>query len=402
MEYTLEEVERYQRMLEDAASRAKIKEILTEDPDLELAKFLSLGDEVLREVKDRAEVWWETHQDDPVPISYDLGLSGDELNTLDEKAYNDLLKQQRQLYLDSGKSAAYLHQLYDDAAKAQKRLSQIGSMTGTADGSVIARMPSIKGIARASEKLIKEYDRDASQLRDLARGTIEVKRLDKLKDAVTSFLAQAKASAPGAAVTRFKNKFKDPTPSGYSDLQMHIMLDGGHICEMQFQCTALLDFKEMGAYPGRAGHPGGGDTAATPGVEWADWSVLLGGTDQLTEVAETRAELEGIKDTIGAPPKDAQKSMAKFDGGKWLLNSHDTYNVSRWLKGLIDDDAIDGGVKDTLRAIMGKWDALSLAATEAVQAIITAQLQEATGSTDIDYASIKADLAAFKVKIGPL
>jgi hypothetical protein len=367
-----------------------IQQILSEDQDGKMDEFKRAEAEILQTVEKGAETWWKEHEDSPDPV-------GGPPTTKEAKT-------QRQAFVDAGKSAEYLHQLYFDAAKAQKRLTQIGKLTGGEEG-IIARMPSIKGIARATEKAIQDEGGDTATLRDLARGTIEVKRLDKLKDAVTSFMKTAARQAPGAEVTRFKNKFKNPTPSGYSDLQMHIRLDGGHICEMQFQCTTLLDFKEMGAYPGRAGHAGSETDEATPGVDWADWSVLLGSDAELQEVKKTIPTLKTLaSDNSREVPKDALKSMAKFDDGKWLLNSHDAYNVSRWIDGWLKDkdSPPDAELSGTLTGIMGQWDTLSLHATQAVQAVVTKELQAASGDPGLDYAKVCADLAKYDVPVGPI
>ncbi|HCH66630.1 MAG: hypothetical protein CL927_19775 [Deltaproteobacteria bacterium] len=279
-----------------------------------------------------ADDWWEANQGEAVGIGEQTDLQVDN---------------QSEAYEDSGRTAAYFLQIYFDAAKAQKRLSHISDVLESEsdiDG-LKASMPNIKGILRATEKT-GVFDGDAARedafnsehvdtsvrtLRDMARGTIEVARVQDLQGALDAFLKQAAESCPGAKITRFRNKFrKYPKGDGYYDLQMHIRLDGGHICEMQFNCAAFLDFKMMN--DGRDNKP-----------EYS-WDTILGDHKGLLEsVARQVAELEATQ-PLGEPPDDAKHSMERFAAalasqtaapgtdGHWPLCSHFLYNITRWLK----------------------------------------------------------------------
>ncbi len=100
---------------------------------------------------------------------------------------------------------------------------------------------------------------------------------------------------------------------------------------MQFNCKSLLDFKSAN------GKHRKGDS----------WDTLV--EKSLLETAQR--ELDGL-DKSGAP-KDAEKSFQIFHegtDGKWPLNAHVIYNITRWL----DDKEGDPDAKrvnDALKAL---------------------------------------------------
>jgi hypothetical protein len=358
----------------DEATRELIRSITSTDQAAKLAEFKKQSERILRSAEDAAEIWWKNAKDAPDPVGA-LPDQGE-------------LQEQREEFENVGMSVEYLHQLYMDAAKAQKRLQQIGAMAEESH-ELIARMPSVKGIARATEKARMGDGGEASFLRDLARGTIEVRRLDRMKDAVAAFLEKAREAAPGAAITRYKNKFASPAPSGYGDIQLHIQLDGGHICEMQFQCTTLLDFKEMGGYPGRAGY-------GEEKPDWANWAVLLGDEGPLLEAKETIPLLESMTDVLGEIPDDAARSMAKFKAGDWQLTSHDTYNIWRWLDAKKETAP---SLTAEIERIANVWSGLEAAATLAVKKMVNVELGGSPHDTNA-YDEVVRRIAEIDVRVG--
>ena len=114
--------------------------------------------------------------------------------------------------------------------------------TGTAKPWVeFADSPGVKGEKRAREKMANDYEGHANQLKDLARLTL---RFNDPRNLVTGYHA---LSDLGYDIVVVKNKYKSPTPMGYSDLNLVVAVklrDGTpYLCEMQLNLIAMLDAK---------------------------------------------------------------------------------------------------------------------------------------------------------------
>jgi len=361
-------------------------------------KTSEFEDSMKRESNEAAKQWWIKAKDKPDPV---IGLTGGDEAT--RQNYLDLGPEVKVL-----ESIAYLQQLYYDAGKAQKRLKDIATTMGK-EGTGIdgfdTSMPDIKGMARASFKsglekkrlydelkvknprtpeeektfeALKNPKNDvsvgdeahplSSGLRDLARGTVEVSKLTDVPKAMLAFFSKTQEMCkrddlpgkPTAELTRFKNKFEklyeelmagkldDGTSKtgGYADIQIHLRVDGGHICEMQVNCTALLNFKS-GTSSHRGDKSGSGES----------WYTLLPTESRglLTTAKQKLSEL-ALLSIASNPPKDAKKSMdvfAKCDNEDWPLDSHVIYNITRWLDEdtVLKDNETAKGVSNALKAL---------------------------------------------------
>jgi len=104
-----------------------------------------------------------------------------------------------------------------------------------------ADSPGVKGEKRAREKMANDYDGHANQLKDLARLTL---RFNDPRNLVTGYHA---LSDLGYDIVVVKNKYKFPTPMGYSDLNLVVAVTLGdgtpYLCEMQLNLIAMLDAK---------------------------------------------------------------------------------------------------------------------------------------------------------------
>ena len=104
-----------------------------------------------------------------------------------------------------------------------------------------ADSPGVKGEKRAREKMANDYDGHANQLKDLARLTL---RFNDPRNLVTGYHA---LSDLGYDIKVVKNKYKFPTPMGYSDLNLVVEVTLGdgtpYLCEMQLNLVAMLDAK---------------------------------------------------------------------------------------------------------------------------------------------------------------
>ena len=76
------------------------------------------------------------------------------------------------------------------------------------------RGPNVKHLSRAREKIVLDYGGDASQLRDVLRGSVVCETVDEIDAAV-----DALRGAKGIEIIQIKNRFRGAaTPSGYRDV----------------------------------------------------------------------------------------------------------------------------------------------------------------------------------------
>lgn len=99
----------------------------------------------------------------------------------------------------------------------------------------------IKSRARVDEKAKTDYDGDYGQVRDLVRASVAVDSMDQLDDVV------AKLKASGLKLAKQpKDRFADPTESGYRDIIMNVEYPNGHIGELQLHLKPILKAKGAG------------------------------------------------------------------------------------------------------------------------------------------------------------
>jgi len=103
--------------------------------------------------------------------------------------------------------------------------------------------PGVKGQKRSKEKMLNDYGGRADMLRDLARISLIFCGFNKLVMAIKMM-----ASIKGFKVTQLKNKFSNPTPVGYRDLNICVevtLKDGRkHLCEVQLNHIKMIVAKE--------------------------------------------------------------------------------------------------------------------------------------------------------------
>eukprot|EP00948_MAST-09A_sp_MAST-9A-sp1_P002318 g2318.t1 len=99
--------------------------------------------------------------------------------------------------------------------------------------------PGIKTSERCLQKAQNDYDGDVMKLLDISRCSFVFKTC---KEIVEAF--QALEKIPEFRILRVKNKFQNPTSSGYSDLNMNLEWKGNngitHIFEIQLHLEAIL------------------------------------------------------------------------------------------------------------------------------------------------------------------
>ena len=107
--------------------------------------------------------------------------------------------------------------------------------------------PGVKGEERAKQKVENDYDDDASKLKDLARLTLLYSDCSRMADALDSLEEQ------GFKVLQLKNKFANPTPMGYRDLNLCLgvlLADSTHyVCEVQINHKLVAEAKHRAHKP---------------------------------------------------------------------------------------------------------------------------------------------------------
>jgi hypothetical protein len=100
---------------------------------------------------------------------------------------------------------------------------------------------SIKKKERAEEKVNSDYGGDWGKLKDGVRSTISVKNISELANIFNQLeeLGLKLAQKP-------KDRYKNPTVSGYRDILLNVMYPNGHIGEIQINCHDMIKAKMFG------------------------------------------------------------------------------------------------------------------------------------------------------------
>ena len=105
----------------------------------------------------------------------------------------------------------------------------------------------LKDRARAAEKARDDYGKRAhgpgeAWLYDIVRGAVECDSQQQ----VCAIVSALQSLSPRVQVVRLKNRFKNPTPSGFRDINMNLRVEIAagvfHICELQIHLKAIYDF----------------------------------------------------------------------------------------------------------------------------------------------------------------
>lgn len=135
-------------------------------------------------------------------------------------------------------AAVQLQSMYHAAADAKpafdKSLTEIAQQVGGE-----AKLPGLKGSDRATEKILQDYNGNAGQIKDLLRGTVEVKTVADAQAALKDIQAKYDVLPTG-----FRNLLTpDANPAdGYRDIKMNVKV-GGVVAEVQINVPALLSVK---------------------------------------------------------------------------------------------------------------------------------------------------------------
>jgi hypothetical protein len=99
----------------------------------------------------------------------------------------------------------------------------------------------LKGQNRAAEKVEADYSGDWSKLTDVVRCTLAADSLHDISEAIKTLEAHGMKPARTP-----KNKFLNPTPQGYMDMNFIIQMPDGILAEIQFNVKDMMRAKNEG------------------------------------------------------------------------------------------------------------------------------------------------------------
>ncbi|MEV6624704.1 toxin glutamine deamidase domain-containing protein [Amycolatopsis sp. NPDC051106] len=136
---------------------------------------------------------------------------------------------------DEAYTREYLAERYREAAQADLKLKEILPPLADETGGHAGFRPGPKSEGRAMDKINTNYNGDASRLVDLAGAMIQFERVQDAYAALARI-----AEHPDLEIVAFDDRFANPAPAGYRDLQMSVRIDG-HVAELRLHLKALDD-----------------------------------------------------------------------------------------------------------------------------------------------------------------
>jgi hypothetical protein len=135
----------------------------------------------------------------------------------------------------SDDQAGVLNARYAEAAEAKPNFDH--ALRGIAEE--VGGRPEIRPLkdsGRAVDKILSDYDGDASRVKDILRGTIQV------PDAA-SMARVAEVIRDRFSIESEKNRAVSPGPDGYRDIMFKVHTPNGHVAEIQVHLPAMVEAK---------------------------------------------------------------------------------------------------------------------------------------------------------------
>jgi hypothetical protein len=130
----------------------------------------------------------------------------------------------------------YLDALYNDWRDRQDELNDLAvrhARQGEEGGGTHKGRENEKDRGRAWQK-ISDYGGDVSLLTDLVGASIQFETLDDLYSALERI-----NNDPSVTIVSYDDRFLNPEPSGYRDVQLNVRLRDGHVAEFRLHLAAL-------------------------------------------------------------------------------------------------------------------------------------------------------------------
>ncbi len=175
-----------------------------------------------------------------------VGAAGEGITRLRGQAsefglYRDLSLEEIQAVRNApAKVRQELARAYAAAGPAKDEFDTAVRAIAQAAGGAEVKLAKIKGVPRALEKTLADYQGDAAQLKDLVRATVVVNSLEQAEAVV------AGAQRKFGELSKLKNKLRDETlvrEDGYRDINIVAKVRGQSV-ELQVQVPELLKAKE--------------------------------------------------------------------------------------------------------------------------------------------------------------
>jgi hypothetical protein len=130
--------------------------------------------------------------------------------------------------------------LYKNAGPAFEELKQFTRQFAEKTGGTPVIPDDLKKREKAMKKVESvQYGGDASRLLDIARTTITYDTLAQVDAARAQIESSLQQFAPDAHIVRVKDRFANPTESGYRDYLANIQMSNGHIVELQLHLAPI-------------------------------------------------------------------------------------------------------------------------------------------------------------------
>ena len=126
--------------------------------------------------------------------------------------------------------------MYQQAAEADPILRGITNDIASLTGGEPMFPPGLKGKPRAMEKIAGEYGGDASRIVDLSRASIVYDNFEALQAGLAALQGKVE-------IVKTKNRFDQPTASGYRDITLNVKING-HVCELQLHLKQIMEVKQ--------------------------------------------------------------------------------------------------------------------------------------------------------------
>lgn len=174
-----------------------------------------------------------------------VGAAGDpnveQFTQLDEKSTAVLAGLEQDVEVAKlGDKAKTMRRMYKAAGKAKPQFDALMTQIARAvDGE--AMLAALKGTARAVAKIQADYNGDPTKIKDLVRGTVEIRTAAQAQQAVLQILANFKVLPTGQR--NLLDPKADPV-DGYRDAKFNVDLGNGLVGEVQVNLPAMLAAKK--------------------------------------------------------------------------------------------------------------------------------------------------------------
>lgn len=108
------------------------------------------------------------------------------------------------------------------------------------------KLAKVKGGDRLLQKHLDDNRGDVTRMRDLVRGSIIVRSMADVPAAVAAIRQKFEVARDSLGEERFKDRFKEPLETGYSDILMNVIRKDGGVAEIQVHVPEMFAAKEAG------------------------------------------------------------------------------------------------------------------------------------------------------------